>query len=96
MNKLKLTCFLCKGKCCVGNIEVYPEDSTPAHLHKNGYMLINEQNKCIALIDGLCSIYDNRPDICKRFIVDSPCCNEFYCDLKTEHKCISCNLINNT
>lgn len=92
-NTISLTCFLCKGKCCVGLIEVYPEDTVPQYLQKNGYMIVDQQNKCIALINGYCSIYNNRPDVCKRFLVDSPCCHEFYCDIKTEHKCTYCNLL---
>ena len=99
-------CKNCNGKCCVGDIEVIPSDSiysndnlTVLILNKqynerntDRFMRVNKDNQCICLIDGLCSIYDNRPDICKKFQYGSQCCIDFQNGTKTNHFCDDCKL----
>jgi hypothetical protein len=84
MNNL---CEKCKGMCCVGKIEVEPTDQIPEQMHHNGYMVVRSNNTCIALVNGKCIIYKDRPAICKKFKVLSPCCKDFFIGSKTKHKC---------
>lgn len=93
-----MTCTECKGKCCVGDIEVSPHEriySNPKltvdkpNISHERYMIVDKNNQCICLVDGLCSIYPVRPEICKAFEYDSYCCKVFQCG-KTFHKCNPC------
>ena len=47
--------------------------------------MITIDNKCVALINGHCSIYDKRPQVCRLFEVDSKCCQELRSDRITIH-----------
>ena len=94
-------CKDCNGKCCVGDIEIIPSDSIykndnltisiPNKKHER-FMRVSEDNQCICLIDGICSIYDNRPEICRKFTYGSKCCFDFQSGTKTNHFCTDCEL----
>lgn len=99
MNK---TCKKCGGKCCVGTIEVflndeiYSDTSLTKECREDDYyraMIVDNQNKCIALKDGLCSIYDKRPSICKDFEFDSGCCRRLKIGEVNSHTCNPCMLV---
>jgi Fe-S-cluster containining protein len=99
-------CEECKGKCCVGLIEVVsgdimyhnisftteaPNDSIKPRSYDR-IMRTNSQNQCVALVDGKCSIYTNRPQICRVFKVQSESCNSFRNGKITIHSCEPCKL----
>lgn len=94
-------CFICGGKCCFGgDIDVHPTDAiyndntlVTEVFGKifNRAMIIND-GKCIALVNGLCSIYNKRPIVCKLFAVGSDCCIKFQNNEKKDHKCDNCPL----
>lgn len=94
-----MNCLECKGKCCVGDIEVYPREllynNTDLTIEKPNinyekYMIVDENNKCICLVNGSCSIYNERPEICRDFQYDSNCCKSFQSGEKTAHTCKKC------
>ena len=97
MNK---ECENCFGKCCVGIIEVFPEDeiyfdaslSTSLKGFPTKVMITDSSNRCIAQSNGKCSIYSKRPKICKLFKINSPCCIGFRNGDIKEHECFKCNL----
>jgi Fe-S-cluster containining protein len=79
MNK---ECMNCGGKCCIDtSIEVYGVNDVPLeylNVRNNAfYMKKKKDHKtCIALTeDGLCSIYDSRPSVCRDFTVGCTFCN---------------------
>ena len=95
-------CEDCGGKCCVGIIEVMPDDDVyeddflaidvPEH-NRFRVMKTDGTNRCIALMsDGLCSIYDKRPSVCRRFEIGGECCGDFRSGRKNRHSCKSCRL----
>lgn len=77
-----MNCMTCRGACCE---EMHLPDSGERDdssrwfaLHgytdlRPGYLVLNV--RCVALDPrGLCSIYEKRPDVCKRFVAGSyPC-----------------------
>lgn len=73
-------CAKCKGGCCKGlSVEVYGIDDVPSDLlvvrNKAFYMRKQKDHvTCIAFIDNKCSIYDNRPRVCREFLLDNPRC----------------------
>lgn len=97
---MKTACDICGGKCCVGIIEVFPYDevftdrslTTISLLEDERVMQTKPGGQCIALIDGKCSIYDKRPMICRRFLLDSPCCKSFQEGRIRVHICNPCDL----
>lgn len=94
-----MPCTNCRGKCCVGLIDVYPEDiifneetlvqmSTNPKYEKE--MKLKDGNVCIALVDGKCSIYEKRPQVCRDFAVNGCCCVLFQLGVKTAHESEVC------
>lgn len=86
---MNILCKECGGKCCVGSIinvystdEIYYDDTLVCESQDSTYdrQMITINNKCIALKDGLCSIYDKRPYVCKKFDVDGILCKNFRCN----------------
>lgn len=68
------SCDSCGGKCCAGwsiDVEVGFDDGVPGYMVKEDRLLgtvMRERNgACIALKSGRCSIYENRPDVCRGF-----------------------------
>ena len=76
-----VSCSSCDAVCCRLTVVVMPEDRVPRHLvDRNEYgvevMAHGEDGWCVA-IDPLrmcCSIYDQRPGICRKFAMGSEYC----------------------
>jgi len=104
MEIMKDKCKKCGGKCCVGIIEVYSSDeiycaddlTIPSQDSNYRCMRTNDNNQCICLVDGKCAIYSKRPQICKKFRVNSTCCNSFINGKKKIHVCDPCVLYKNS
>ena len=88
-------CQQCNGKCCVGEIEVLPSDvvSDNKIYSREGKMRVKEDGSCVALLDGVCTIYDKRPAICRAFKVNSECCKAFFEGKEHKHLCKTCTLL---
>jgi len=73
-------CVKCRGGCCKRlSVEVYSNDNVPLDFlivrNKSFYMRKSKDHRtCIALIEGKCSIYKNRPQVCRDFCVDNSRC----------------------
>lgn len=73
-------CELCKGACCESIIA--PVGGGPNsvwfryHGEPVGVDRVELNCSCRMLKDGRCSVYDQRPDTCKAFIVGGPACRE--------------------
>ena len=94
-------CEECKGKCCQGIIDVYStdeifyDDSLVCEIEGLEYdrvMQTDETQRCIALKDGKCSIYEKRPLVCRAFQVESSCCNNIRAGYLNSHSCKFCVL----
>ena len=78
-----VSCSACDAVCCRLTVVVMPEDEVPRHLvERNGHgvevMAHGEDGWCVA-IDPLrmcCSIYDQRPGICRKFAMGSEYCRD--------------------
>lgn len=72
-------CEICKGACCESIILPISFKDKDAQrwldLHgERSEMGIRLDCKCKALVDGRCSIYDDRPEVCRVFEVGSAGC----------------------
>jgi len=92
-------CDECKGKCCQGIIDVYSsdeifyDDTLVCEAEDAKYdrrMKTVENNRCIALKDGKCTIYEMRPQVCRLFEVGSRCCENFHNGHLNAHTCFPC------
>lgn len=100
---MNIICEYCWGKCCVGEIEVFPWDeiySDPVFTVKvenNGIrdqlMKTDYMNRCAAFKGKKCCIYYKRPTVCREFVVDSPCCLNFKSGKLNKHSCEPCGLV---
>jgi uncharacterized protein len=81
------SCSACDAVCCrltvvLSDADAIPDyltDYTAAGLH---VMARDEEGWCVA-IDGArmqCSIYDSRPEVCRRFAMGGPYCQEVRAD----------------
>lgn len=78
-----VSCTACDAVCCRLTVVVMPEDRVPRHLvarneHGVEVMAHGEDGWCVA-IDPLrmcCSIYDQRPGICRKFAMGSEYCRD--------------------
>lgn len=76
-------CARCDAVCCRLTVVVQPEDGIPSHLTDTTptgltVMARDEEGWCVA-IDAArmcCSIYDVRPDVCRRFVMGGAYCRE--------------------
>lgn len=76
-----VSCSNCDAVCCRLTVVLMPEDKIPAHLtarteHGLAVMAHDEDGWCVA-VDPLrmcCSIYEQRPGICRKFAMGSPYC----------------------
>lgn len=98
MNKM---CQKCGGKCCQGIIDVYSiddifyDDTLVCEYEGMDYdrvMRMDENQRCIALKNGKCSIYDKRPEVCRAFEVGNPCCVNIYTGKINSHQCGFCTI----
>lgn len=79
MNK---ACELCKGACCEsftlqldGLKENHPDDYRWLSLHAvQDAGSLRFECPCSKLVKGKCSIYEDRPEVCKRYKVGSVAC----------------------
>ncbi len=75
------TCDRCDAVCCRLTVVLMPEDRVPGHFidrqtHGVATMARNEEGWCAA-IDPLhlhCTIYADRPSICRKFAMAGPYC----------------------
>jgi Fe-S-cluster containining protein len=79
-------CRHCDAVCCRLTVVVQPEDRIPGHLleERDGLTVMarDEEGWCVAL-DGArmcCSIYEGRPEVCRRFAMDGPYCRAIRAD----------------
>lgn len=74
-------CNRCDAVCCRLTVVLQPEDDIPARLtaHTDAglhVMARDEEGWCVA-IDAArmcCSIYEGRPQVCRRFVMGGPYC----------------------
>lgn len=77
----KADCQRCDAVCCRLTVMVDPEDRIAAHLTtviEGGLVVMarGEDGWCVALDAErmCCSIYESRPDTCRRFVMGGPYC----------------------
>lgn len=76
-------CSRCDAVCCRLTVVLQPHERIPAHYttHTEGGLHImarDEEGWCVALDSArmCCSIYESRPEICRRFVMDGPYCRD--------------------
>lgn len=79
----KVSCERCDAVCCRLTVVLMPEDSVPEHytdytdagLH---VMAQDAEGWCVAVDSHHlhCTIYEDRPSICRRFSMGGPYCRE--------------------
>lgn len=88
-----VSCQSCDAVCCRLTVVVMPEDQVPRHLVQRNaqgleVMAQNEEGWCVA-VDPLrmcCSIYEQRPAICRKFAMGSEYCREERAAYRTLHR----------
>jgi Fe-S-cluster containining protein len=78
-----VSCSACDAVCCRLTVLVMPEDNVPRHLVDRTpegleVMARGEDGWCIAVDEQrmCCSIYEQRPAICRKFAMGSPYCRD--------------------
>ena len=82
-------CSRCDAVCCRLTVILQPEDRVPPRFTDETVeglhvMARDEEGWCVAL-DGArmrCSIYDTRPQVCRRFVMAGPYCTEVRADYR--------------
>jgi uncharacterized protein len=76
-----VSCERCDAVCCRLTVMVFPEDIVPRHLVERNaagvdVMARGEDGWCVALDANRmnCGIYEQRPEICRRFTMGSAYC----------------------
>ncbi len=74
-------CSRCDAVCCRLTVVVQPEDGIAPHLTEDmpgglRVMARDAEGWCVAIDSArmCCSIYDARPDVCRRFSMGGPYC----------------------
>ncbi|HET6555336.1 MAG TPA: YkgJ family cysteine cluster protein [Dyella sp.] len=74
-------CSTCEAVCCRLTVILEPEDHIPEHLTTRSpdglhVMSHGEDGWCVALNTTRmnCSIYESRPAVCRRFVMNGPYC----------------------
>ena len=82
-----VSCRTCDAVCCRLTVVLQPEDRIPARFTARtsaGLLVMarDEDGWCVALdaAQGLCSIYETRPDVCRRFVEAGPYCKSVRSD----------------
>ena len=77
----KANCASCDAVCCRLTVVLQPEDKIPSHLTTQlpsglHVMKHDEDGWCVAINSTRmnCGIYDSRPSICRRFVMNGPYC----------------------
>ena len=75
------SCHRCAAVCCRLTVVLMPEDRIPAHLTTTSpeglTVMAREPDGWCAALDPLrmnCTIYEQRPDTCRRFVMDGAYC----------------------
>ena len=78
-----VSCDHCDAVCCRLTVVVMPEDNIPRHLVERdpkglNVMARGEDGWCVAMdrTQMCCSIYEQRPEICRKFAMGSAYCRE--------------------
>lgn len=88
----KARCSDCDAVCCRLMVVLQEDDNIPDHLTThldNGLhvMARDEEGWCVAM-DGArmnCGIYETRPAICRRFVMDGPYCRTVRAEYEDTH-----------
>jgi uncharacterized protein len=80
-------CERCDAVCCRLTVVLQPEERIPAHLttHTDAglhVMARDEEGWCVAIdaASMCCSIYETRPEICRRFVMSGTYCRDVRAD----------------
>lgn len=80
-SKSAARCSACEAVCCRLTVVLQPEDRVPDHLTARSpeglhVMKRGEDGWCVALnsVHMNCGIYDVRPSVCRRFVMNGPYC----------------------
>lgn len=87
-------CDRCDAVCCRLMVVLQPEDKIPSHLTThlaNGLhvMARDEEGWCVAM-DGAhmnCGIYESRPAVCHRFVMNGPYCKSVRAEYAEKRAC---------
>jgi Fe-S-cluster containining protein len=82
-------CSHCDAVCCRLTVVLQEGDRVPAHFTTQTAMGLHvmardEEGWCVA-VDAAhmrCSIYDTRPQVCRRFVMAGPYCEEVRADYR--------------
>lgn len=84
---MTVACTSCDAVCCRLTVVLQPEDRIPGHLVERtpaglDVMARDEEGWCVAIDVArmCCSIYDTRPDVCRRFAEAGPYCRAVRAD----------------
>jgi Fe-S-cluster containining protein len=82
-------CGQCDAVCCRLTVVLQAGDRVPAHFTTHTaqglhVMARDEEGWCVALDAGQmrCSIYGTRPQVCRRFVMAGPYCEEVRADYR--------------
>jgi Fe-S-cluster containining protein len=77
----EVSCSACDAVCCRLTVVVMPDDPVPRHLVERtpeglDVMARGEDGWCVAVdpIRMCCTVYEQRPAICRKFAMGSPYC----------------------
>jgi Fe-S-cluster containining protein len=83
----KIHCSRCDAVCCRLTVVILPGDSIPSHLtaftdHGLEVMARDEDGWCVANDRAThgCTIYETRPQLCRKFVMGGPACREVRSD----------------
>lgn len=86
-------CSTCEAVCCRLTVVLQPDDRVPDHL--TAYtpeglhvMKRGEDGWCVAL-NGVrmnCGIYETRPSVCRRFVMNGPYCRAIRDEYDAPHE----------
>ncbi|KPN20537.1 hypothetical protein AO715_11870 [Xanthomonas sp. Mitacek01] len=87
MSDTRCDCTRCDAVCCRLTVVLQAGDDVPARfvaINEAGMevMARDEEGWCVAIDPArmCCSIYESRPDVCRRFAMDGPYCREIHAD----------------
>ncbi|MFL6587771.1 MAG: YkgJ family cysteine cluster protein [Luteimonas sp.] len=80
-------CDRCDAVCCRLTVVLQPGDVVPERFTDVTdaglpVMARDEEGWCVAIDSArmCCSIYESRPDVCRRFVMDGPYCRDIRAD----------------
>jgi uncharacterized protein len=83
-------CSSCEAVCCRLTVVLQPEDRVPAYLttwSPEGMQVMRrgEEGWCVALNtkDMNCGIYESRPTVCRRFVMNGAYCKAIRAEYNT-------------